>query len=119
LINQTKNLKKERKERKMSSEAHQLLRDTLVTLTTECPSLIEAGSTTSLRLLSICGGLNNETFDICMTNDYLEKILEKNGEEITFFRNTCIHFRKELLKLNVETIAVNGGVKFIERSDQF
>ena len=103
----------------MSSEAHQLLRDTLVTLTTECPSLVEVGSVRTLRLLSICGGLNNETFDMCMTDEYLRKILEKNGEEITFFRNTCIHFRKELLKLNVETIAVSGGVKFIERSDQF
>ena len=103
----------------MSAEARQLLRDAVVTLSTECPSLIDAGSARSLRLLSICGGLNNETFEMCMTDEYLEKILEKNGEEITIFRNTCIHFRKELLKLNVETIAVSGGVKFTERSDKF
>lgn len=102
----------------MAAEARQLLRDAVLTLTIECPSLLETKSYKSLRLLSISGGLNNETFEECMTDDYLEKILEKNGEEITFFRNTCIHYRKELLKLNVETIAFDeGGIKFVERSD--
>jgi len=101
----------------MAAEARQLLRDAVLTLTIECPSLLETKSYKSLRLLSISGGLNNQTFEEYMTDDYLEKILEKNGEEITFFRNTCIHYRKELLKLNVETIAFDeGGVKFVERS---
>lgn len=100
----------------MSTEAHQLLSNAVLTLTTECPSFLELRS---LSLLSICGGLNNDTFEKCMTDDYLEKILGKNGEEITLFRNTCTHFRKELLKLNVETIVVNeGGIKFIERSGE-
>ncbi len=95
------------------AEARQLLKDAIVSLATDCPSIVEGVA--SLHLLSICGGLNNDTFDTCMTDTFLENMLGKKGEEITLFRHACIHFREEFQKLNVDTIANKNGVRFIER----
>jgi hypothetical protein len=101
------------KETAMASKARQLLKDAIVSLATDCPSIVDGS--VSLHLLSICGGLNNDTFDTCMTDTFLEKMLGKTGEDITFFRHACIHFREEFQKLNVATIAHGKGVRFIER----
>jgi hypothetical protein len=100
----------------MTSTARQLLKDAVITLSTDCPSIFESGERTSaLHLLSICGGLNNDTFETCMTDVFLEKIVEKVGEDITFFRNTCIQFREDIQKLNVDTIVCGKSVRFVER----
>lgn len=97
----------------MARKARQLLKDTIVLLTSDCPTIIK--ESVSLHLLSICGGLNNDTFDTCMTDTFLEKMLGKTGEEITLFRHACIHFRDEFQKLNVNTIVHGKSVQFSER----
>jgi Icc-related predicted phosphoesterase len=66
------------------------------------------------NFILICGDLTDETFNICIDNDFLRDELEINGEgdNIEAFKMICIRFREKYKESNITTFLIDNTIEY-------